>query len=127
MELIQGVSLLSYLKSKPNRKIPEEDCRSIFTQIMRGIDYLHSNNIYHRDIKLENIIINDMNEVKIIDFGFGTTNSREKLLSFFCGTPSYMPPEIVQRKDYKGSNADIWSIGILLFALLSGTFPFKGK
>jgi MAP/microtubule affinity-regulating kinase len=127
MELIQGVSLLSYLKSKPNRKIDEEMCRQIFSQIIKGIDFLHSNNVYHRDIKLENIIIDDKNQIKIIDFGFGTCNPKSKLLNFFCGTPSYMPPEIIQKKDYVGPCADIWSIGILLFTMLCGSFPFRGK
>lgn len=126
MELIKGVSLLSFLKSKPNRKLEEIACKNIFIQIMRGINYLHSENVFHRDIKLENIIINDSQDIKIIDFGFGTCNPKSKLLNFFCGTPSYMPPEIIQKKDYLGSSADIWSIGILLFTLLCGVFPFRG-
>ncbi len=126
MELVEGVSLLNFLKSKPNRKLEENDCRNIFNQIITGLDYLHSKNIYHRDIKLENIIIDKNNIIKIIDFGFCSCNPRSKLLSFFCGTPSYMPPEIVQKRDYIGSYADIWSIGILLFTLLCGSFPFRG-
>ena len=127
MELVQGVSLLSFLKSKPYRKIDESDCKFIFTQIMKGMHYLHSRGVCHRDIKLENIIIDDKNNIKLIDFGFGATGPKTKLHNFFCGTPSYMPPEIVQKKDYVGSCADIWSIGILLFTLLSGSFPFRGK
>lgn len=127
MELVQGVSLLSYIKSKPNRRIGETLTRCIFKQISSGIEYLHSINVCHRDMKLENVIIDDQNNVKIIDFGFGSCGQQTKLLSFFCGTPSYMPPEIVMKKDYLGSSADIWSIGILLFTLLTGSFPFKGK
>jgi serine/threonine protein kinase len=126
MELVQGTSLLSFLKSKPYRKIDESDCKSIFSQIMKGINYLHTKSICHRDIKLENIIIDDKHNIKLIDFGFGATGIKSKLLNFFCGTPSYMPPEIVLKKDYIGSNADIWSIGILLFTLLCGSFPFRG-
>lgn len=127
MDLVQGVSLLSFLKSMPNKKIDENSCRKIFLQIIQAVDYLHLKNVYHRDIKLENIIIDDKLNIKIIDFGFGTCNPKSKLLNFFCGTPSYMPPEIVQKKDYLGSYADIWSIGILLFTLLCGTFPFRGS
>lgn len=125
MELVKGVSLLSFLKAQPYKKVDENDCKYIFSQVIKGIEYLHSRRIYHRDIKLENIIIDEDKNIKIIDFGFGANNPRSKYLNFFCGTPSYMPPEIVQKKDYIGSCADIWSIGILLFTLLCGTFPFR--
>ncbi len=102
MELVEGMSLLNYLKSKPNKRIDEYECKDIFGQIMRGVQYCHSNSIYHRDIKLENLIIDNNRKVKIIDFGFATYSPNTKLLNFFCGTPSYMPPEIVQKKDYIG-------------------------
>jgi serine/threonine protein kinase len=103
MELVNGVSLLAYLKSKPNRRIEEIECKQIFFQIVKGIAHCHSKNICHRDIKLENIIVEENRLVKIIDFGFGTITVNNKLLNFFCGTPSYMPPEIVQKKDYIGN------------------------
>ena len=127
MELVNGVSLLSYLKSKPNRRLEDSEAKFIFRQVLDGIKYLHSKNIYHRDIKLENLIINENNTVKIIDFGFATITQKTKLLNFFCGTPSYMPPEIVQKKDYFGESADIWSSGILLYTILCGSFPFRGN
>jgi len=127
MELVVGVSLLQYLKSLPGKKIPESECCYIYKQIVNGISYLHKLNIIHRDIKLENIIINPDNKyIKIIDYGFGCITAKSKLLNFFCGTPSYMPPEIIQKRDYIGFYADIWSLGILLFTLLCGAFPFKG-
>ena len=102
MELVEGISLLNYIKSKPNKRIEENECKEIFSQIIKGIYYCHENNIYHRDIKLENLIIDETKRVKIIDFGFGTNNPKTKLLNFYCGTPSYMPPEIVQKKEYLG-------------------------
>lgn len=126
MELVEGESLLSYLKSQPERKLDENSTKNIFQQIISGMVYLHSKNIFHRDIKLENIIIQNKNLIKIIDFGFGTCSPRNKLLNFFCGTPSYMPPEIILKKDYLGEYADIWSIGILLYTILCGAFPFRG-
>jgi serine/threonine protein kinase len=104
MELVNGVSLLTFLKSKPNRKIEENECKQIFYQIVKGIAHIHSKNICHRDIKLENIIVEENKLVKIIDFGFGTVTVNNKLLNFFCGTPSYMPPEIVQKKEYIGNH-----------------------
>lgn len=102
MDLVNGVSLLNFLKSQHERKIPEDKCKEIFFQIVKGVSYCHSLKICHRDIKLENIIVDNKNNVKLIDFGFGAIASHDKLLNFFCGTPSYMPPEIIQKKDYIG-------------------------
>ena len=81
----------------------------------------------HRDIKLENVMIDAHNNVKIIDFGFSITIPKDKKLSIFCGTPSYMAPEIARRQQYCGRAADVWSLGILLYALLHGRFPFRGE
>jgi serine/threonine protein kinase len=127
MDLIEGESLLNFVKAHPDRKLEDINCKVIFKQIIEGIFYLHEKNIFHRDIKLENIIIKDKVDIKIIDFGFGTFSPRNKLLNFFCGTPSYMPPEIILKKDYLGEFADIWSIGILLYTILCGAFPFRGN
>jgi len=125
MEYVGGTSLLGYLKSKTNRQLDENEAKSIFRQVLSGISYLHGKNIYHRDIKLENLILDENGCVKIIDFGFATFSQKTKFLSFFCGTPSYMPPEIVQKKDYLGPSADMWSCGILLYTILCGSFPFR--
>jgi MAP/microtubule affinity-regulating kinase len=126
MELVNGISLLNHLKAKTNRRLDEEEAKIIFKQVLEGVRYLHNKNIFHRDIKLENLIIDENKIVKIIDFGFATVNPKSKLLNFFCGTPSYMPPEIVQKKDYLGPPTDVWSCGILLYTILSGSFPFRG-
>ena len=126
MELVSGISLLTYLKSMPNRRLDEKNSREIFLQVITGIKFCHLKNIYHRDVKLENLIIDKNNQVKIIDFGFSANSPKDKYLNFFCGTPSYMPPEIVQKKEYLGSNADIWSCGILLYTMICGAFPFRG-
>ena len=128
MELIEGMSLLSYIKNKENKRLEEYEAKKIFLQIIKGIDYCHSKSMYHRDIKLENIIIcDDEHNIKIIDFGFATFAPKNKFLNFFCGTPSYMSPEICHKRDYLGQCVDIWSSGILLYALLCGYFPFKGN
>merc|ERR1719299_73585 len=90
--------------------------------------YLHDGLIMHGDVKLENLLLDDDHErVKIIDFGFSTIVKPGKKLKIFCGTPSYMSPEIVARKEYSGMCADIWAMGVLVYALLCGCFPFKGQ
>ncbi|MCQ2817622.1 MAG: serine/threonine-protein kinase [archaeon] len=128
MELATGISLFEYLKSKKDQRINEKECKELFSQIVKGINHCHLKNISHRDIKLENIILTDnCTKVKIIDFGFGIKSPITTIHKFFCGTPSYMPPEIVQKKGYSAQYADIWSLGILLYTLLYGTFPFKSN
>jgi len=126
MELVRGMSLHGYLKSKSGRRLPEPEARRLFRQIVTGIGYCHGKSITHRDIKLENLLLDESNNIKIIDFGFSTCIPNTKKIKIFCGTPSYMAPEIVSRKEYAGPPADIWALGVLLYAMLCGTFPFKG-
>ena len=102
MEYIGGTSLHGYLKRIPNRRLDEPEARRIFKQVLHGIEYCHNKNVTHRDLKLENILLDDNNNVKIIDFGFGTCFSHDKKVKLFCGTPSYMAPEIVNRVEYSG-------------------------
>ena len=113
------------MKFRPYKRFSTEiECAKIFVQIMSAIEYIHSQDIAHRDIKLENILIDQRTgTVKLIDFGFSCF-SKERL-KIFCGTPSYMSPEIVSKKEYFGGPADVWACGVLLFTLLCGTFPFK--
>ena len=127
MEYVGGGSLHGYLKSKPLRRLEEWDAKRLFKQIVEGISYCHQRCITHRDIKLENLLLDEENNIKIIDYGFSTCVPNEKKIKIFCGTPSYMAPEIVSKIEYSGPPADIWALGVLLFALLCGKFPFKGQ
>ena len=88
--------------------------------------YCHSKCIAHRDIKLENVLLDENKDVKLIDFGFSTCIPNHKKIRMFCGTPSYMAPQIVSKVEYAGPPADIWATGVLLYALLNGCFPFRG-
>ncbi len=127
MEYVKGSSLHGYLKSKPNRRLDEAEARRVFRQVLSGVEYCHERSVAHRDIKLENLLMDEQREVKIIDFGFSTCIPNTKKIRIFCGTPSYMSPEIVTRKEYAGPPADVWALGVLLYAMLCGTFPFKGS
>lgn len=128
MENVSGGSLHSLLKSKVNRQLKDSEAKHLFGQIASAIKYWHSKNITHRDIKLENILLDDSKtNVKLIDFGFSTWIPNEKKIKIFWGTPSYMAPEIVSKKEFWGPPADIWALGVLLYALLCGKFPFKGN
>jgi serine/threonine protein kinase len=129
MEYINGGNLFNFVKKR--RKLSEKTAKFLFRQIILGIKHIHSQNIVHRDIKLENIIIDLNNNVKICDFGIGKViNSEDELLYDKCGTPMYMAPEIIlsnKKNGYKGFPVDIWSSGITLYIMLSGTLPFTVK
>ena len=131
-ELIEGISLREYynneIRNQKGISIHKETIfRKIFSQIFSAMDYLHKHNMAHRDIKLENILLKENYEIKIIDFGFGMYNPENKLQKFFCGTPNYMPPEIAEKKPYVGQLADMWSLGVLVYKIFCADFPFKGK
>ena len=126
MEYVGGPSLYTYLKSQPNKRLDEQEAKRIFKQITEALQYCHKKCITHRDIKLENLLMDEEKNIKLIDFGFSTCMPNDKKTKMFCGTPSYMAPEIVLKKEYCGPPADIWALGVLLFALLCGYFPYKG-
>ena len=132
MEYINGISLREYynknIKNQFNlTKEKEKILKTFFIQIFSAMGYLHRNHMAHRDIKLENILLDKDNEIKIIDFGFGIYNPENKLQNFFCGTPNYMSPEILNKKYYLSEKSDLWSLGILFYKMCCADFPFKGK
>lgn len=127
MELVKGRSLYSYIQSRPAKRLTESECMRIFLQIAAGVDYCHSRNVVHRDLKLTNVLVDDHQGAKIIDFGFSVVAASSQRLRAYCGTPAYMAPEVLMKESYCGKPADIWSLGVLLFAMLCGTCPFAGK
>jgi len=102
----------------------EKEAKDMVRAIATGIKHIHDIGLCHRDIKLTNIIISPPAGIKIVDFGFAVEN--KDYLSLFCGTPSYMAPEIIQRKEYNGQKVDIWALGVVLCKIVTGEYPFGG-
>ena len=127
LEYINGTNLLNIIKNEKYHFLKEERAQKLFEQIVRGILYCHTKNIFHRDIKLENILVLKGDVIKIIDFGFSIKCNKDSYQKLFCGTPSYMSPEIVKKEKYIPCYSDIWSLGVLYYTMLFGIFPFKGR
>ena len=123
MEYISGGNLQNFVKKR--RKLCEKTAKILFRQIIQGIRYIHSRGIVHRDIKLENILLDLNNIIKICDFGVGKLIKPNTILKDQCGTPIYMAPEILKGNGYKGFPVDVWSAGVALYIMLSGTLPFN--
>jgi serine/threonine protein kinase len=102
----------------------EDVGRFLFRQLVKSIKYMHSRNVVHRDLKIENILYDDSMNIKVADFGFSTYKNVSKLKSY-RGTMTYMAPEIKQGKQYDGRQADIFSAGVILFIIVQGLFPFR--
>ncbi|ODV96214.1 hypothetical protein PACTADRAFT_16363 [Pachysolen tannophilus NRRL Y-2460] len=122
LEYIEGGELFDYLIRKG--KLEEKEAVMYFKQIISGINYCHQFNICHRDLKPENLLLDKYRNIKIADFGMAALETTENLLETSCGSPHYASPEIVAGKNYHGGPSDIWSCGIILFALLTGHLPF---
>lgn len=106
----------------------EGKAKMIFSQLVKGVGYLHSKGIVHLDLKLDNILIDLSNVVKIVDFGFSRSLVEpDQLLELICGTPYYMGPELLSKKHYLGQPADVWALGVILYVLLQKELPFKGN
>lgn len=117
------ISLKEGFNTTVNLNYPE--CRIILKRLAEAMSYFHAKDIAHRDLKLENILYIQEGVIKVIDFGFAV-QSKEKQRTF-CGTPTYMAPEIVKRVPYKGSEVDIWALGIMVYRMLTGTYPFMAQ
>lgn len=125
MEYASGKELFDYIVLK-QRLTEMEACR-FFQQIISGIEYLHKLRIVHRDLKPENLLLDNKKEIKIADFGLSNLYSKGELLKTACGSPCYAAPEMIAGKKYSGLMVDIWSSGIILYAMLCGYLPFEDK
>ena len=124
MEYICG-DLLGYIRKRA--KISEPTAKIIFKQIIKGLQYIHKKKIVHRDIKLDNVLIDLTNTVKICDFGVCRILQPGDVMYEHCGTPAYIAPEIFKDEGYEGFSCDIWSAGVTLYYMLAGAQPFKAN
>ncbi|KAL9602010.1 MAG: hypothetical protein Q9219_002118 [cf. Caloplaca sp. 3 TL-2023] len=122
LEYIEGGELFDHINSVG--RLPEHEAIRIFRQIIAGISYCHRFNICHRDLKPENILLDKNQNIKIVDFGMAALQPANGALKTSCGSPHYASPEVIQAIPYKGDKADIWSCGVILYAMLAGCLPF---
>jgi serine/threonine protein kinase len=125
IELCGGGDLLTYVRKR--RKLTEDVAKSVFLRLVDGLNYCHAKSILHRDIKLDNILLNAVGHMKICDFGVSKIVQKGERMTEQCGTPAYIAPEIIRDRGYEGFAADVWSAGVVLFAMLYGTVPFKAN
>ncbi|XP_027744507.1 serine/threonine-protein kinase BRSK2 isoform X4 [Empidonax traillii] len=122
LEHVSGGELFDYLVKK-GRLTPKE-ARKFFRQIISALDFCHSHSICHRDLKPENLLLDEKNNIRIADFGMASLQVGDSLLETSCGSPHYACPEVIRGEKYDGRKADVWSCGVILFALLVGALPF---
>ncbi|XP_024913534.1 serine/threonine-protein kinase BRSK1 isoform X3 [Cynoglossus semilaevis] len=122
LEHVSGGELFDYLVKK-GRLTPKE-ARKFFRQIISALDFCHSHSICHRDLKPENLLLDEKNNIRIADFGMASLQVGDNLLETSCGSPHYACPEVIRGEKYDGRRADVWSCGVILFALLVGALPF---
>nr|QSH71628.1 CBL-interacting protein kinase [Hedychium coronarium] len=127
MEYVRGGELFARVA---RGRLPEDQARRYFHQLISAVDFCHSHGVFHRDLKPENLLLDRLGDLKISDFGLSALPEQlrhDGLLHTQCGTPAYVAPEVLRRRGYDGAKADLWSCGVILFVLLAGFLPFQDE
>uniref|UniRef100_A0A5B7A263 non-specific serine/threonine protein kinase n=1 Tax=Davidia involucrata TaxID=16924 RepID=A0A5B7A263_DAVIN len=125
MEYVSGGQLsdkMSYVE-----RLSEKEARKLFQQLIDAVDYCHCKGVYHRDLKPQNLLLDNKGNLKVSDFGLSALRKPGSLLSTACGSPSYVAPELLKNQGYEGAAADVWSCGVILFELLAGYLAFDDR
>ncbi|CAJ1940697.1 unnamed protein product [Sphenostylis stenocarpa] len=128
LEYVNGGELFETIASKGKRT--EGEGRKLFQQLIDGVSYCHSRGVFHRDLKLENVLVDNKGNLKITDFGLSALPQHlraDGLLHTTCGSPNYVAPEVVANRGYDGATSDVWSCGVLLYVILAGYLPFDDR
>jgi len=125
MEYVKSGELFDYIVEKG--RLMEDEARHFFQQIISGVEYCHRNMVVHRDLKPENLLLDSKMNVKIADFGLSNIMRDGHFLKTSCGSPNYAAPEVISGKLYAGPEVDVWSCGVILYALLCGSLPFDDE
>ena len=125
MEYVSGGELFDCIVAKG--RLSEDEARRLFQQIVSGVEYCHAHRVVHRDLKPENLLLSADNSIKIADFGLSNIMRDGEFLRTSCGSPNYAAPEVISGSVYAGPEVDIWSCGVILYALLCGSLPFDDE
>ncbi|XP_010942100.1 CBL-interacting serine/threonine-protein kinase 5 [Elaeis guineensis] len=127
MEYVRGGELFAKVL---RGRLPENQARRYFQQLISAVDFCHSRGVSHRDLKPENLLLDEAGNLKVSDFGLSALPEQlrhDGLLHTQCGTPAYVAPEVLRKRGYDGARADLWSCGVILFVLLAGFLPFQDE
>ena len=125
MEYVSGGELFDYIVSRG--RLPADEARRFFHQIVSAVEYCHYHHIVHRDLKPENLLLDSDNNIKLADFGLSNVVHDGHFLRTSCGSPNYAAPEVISGNLYAGPEVDVWSCGVILYAVLCGTLPFDDE
>ncbi|KAH9766569.1 CBL-interacting serine/threonine-protein kinase 1 [Citrus sinensis] len=128
LEYVTGGELFDKIASKG--RLQEAEGRKLFQQLIDGVSYCHNKGVFHRDLKLENILLDSKGNIKISDFGLSALPQHfrdDGLLHTTCGSPNYVAPEVLANRGYDGATSDIWSCGVILYVILTGYLPFDDR